>query len=97
MSPEDIPDLTKSPTEPSVVIKDVVRDNDDDDDEAPAPDRSGLSNVKGVHETSRQRESSPAKKARTEDLEAHKLRSRKMSCASRDERGKRDGSKKGPD
>ena len=53
-SPEDIPDPTKSPTEPSVVIKDMVGDNDDNDNEAPAPDRSASSNMKGIRETSRQ-------------------------------------------
>ena len=37
------------------------------------------------------------KKARTEDSEAHKLRSCKVSRASQDERGKCEGSKKGPD
>ena len=54
-SPEDTPDLAKSSTEPSVVIKDVVGDDDDDEDEAPAPDRLGSSNVKGICETSKQR------------------------------------------
>ena len=44
-SPEDTPDLTKSSTEPSVVIKDVVGDDDDDKDETPAPDRLSLSNM----------------------------------------------------
>ena len=96
-SPEDTPNLTKSSTEPSVVIKDVVGDDDDDEDEVPAPDRSGLSKVKGICETSKQQESPPTKKAQTEDLEARKLKSRKVSHASRDEWGKRDGSKKGPD
>ena len=37
------------------------------------------------------------KKARTEDLEARKLKPRKVSHASREERGRHDGSKKGPD
>ena len=96
-SPEDTPDLTKSSTEPSVVIKDVVGDDDDDEDEAPGPDRSGSSNVKGIHKTSKQQESPPAKKVQTEDSEAHKLRSCKVSHALRDEWGKRDGSKKGLD
>ena len=41
MSPEDTPNITKSSTEPSVVIEDVVGNDDDDEDEAPAPDRSG--------------------------------------------------------
>ena len=53
-SPEDTPNITKSPTEPSVVIKDVVGDDGDDEDEAPAPDRLGLLNVKEVCETSHQ-------------------------------------------
>ena len=39
----------------------------------------------------------PTKKAQTEDSEAHKPRSCKVSCASQDERGKGDGSKKGPE
>ena len=54
MSPEDTPDLTKSSTEPLVVIEDVVSDDDDDKDEVPAHDRSGSLNEKGVHETSKQ-------------------------------------------
>ena len=50
-SPQDTPDLTKSSTEPSVVIEDVVGDDDDDEDKAPAPDRAGLSNIKGICES----------------------------------------------
>ena len=54
-SPQDTPDLTKSSTEPLVVIKDVVGDDDDDDeDEVPAPNRVGSSNVKGICESSKQ-------------------------------------------
>ena len=49
-SPDDTPDLTKSSAEPSVIIEDVV----DDEDEVPAPDRSGSSNVKSSHESSKQ-------------------------------------------
>ena len=49
-SPEDTPDLTKSSAEPSVIIEDVVGD----EDEAPAPDKLGLSNMKSAHETSKQ-------------------------------------------
>ena len=49
-STQDTPDPTKSSTEPLVVIEDVVGDDDDNEDEAPAPDRSGSSNVKGIHE-----------------------------------------------
>ena len=71
--------------------------DDDDEDEMPAPDRSGSSKVKGICESSKQRESPPAKKARTEDLGAHKPRSRKVSRALWDEQGRHDGSKKGPD
>ena len=67
-SPEDTPDLTKSSAEPSVIIEDVVGD----EDEAPAPDKSGSSNVKSAHESSKQRELPPVKKVRTEDLEAHR-------------------------
>ena len=37
------------------------------------------------------------KKAQTEDSEAHKPRSCKVSRASQDEQGKHEGSKKGPD
>ena len=46
-SPQDTPDLTKSSTDPSVLIEDVVGDDDDNDDEAPAPDRVGSSSKKG--------------------------------------------------
>ena len=95
VSPEDTPDLTKSSAEPSVIIEDVV--GDDDEDEVPAPDKLGSSNVKSAHESSKQRELPPAKKAWTEDSEAHKLRSHKVSRALRDERGKCEGFKKGPD
>ena len=49
-SPEDTPDITKSSAGPSVIIKDVVGD----EDEAPAPDKSGLSNMKSTHKTSKQ-------------------------------------------
>ena len=97
MSPEDTPDLTKSSTEPSVVTKDVVGNDDDNEDEAPAPDRPGSSNMKGIYETSKQQESPPTKKVQTEDSEAHKPKSHKVSHASQDEQGKCDGSKKGPD
>ena len=62
VSPEDIPDLTKSSAKASVVIKDVVG-NDDDEDEVRAPDISGLSNVKSVHENSKQQESPPCKES----------------------------------
>ena len=96
-SPEDTPDLTKSSNEPSVVIEDVVGDDDDDEDKVPAPDKLSSSNVKGTCKTSNQRESPPAKKVWTEDSEAHKPKSRKVSRASWDERGKRDESKKGPE
>ena len=75
-SPEDTPDLTKSSAEPSVIIKDVV----DDEDEAPAPDKSGSSNVKSTHKSSKQQESPPTKKAWTEDSEAHRLRSCSLLC-----------------
>ena len=53
-SPEDTPNITKSSTKPSVVIEDVVGNDDDDEDEAPAPDRLGLSNMKEVCEISHQ-------------------------------------------
>ena len=54
-SPQDTPDLTKSSTDPSVLIEDEGGDDDDDDDdEAPAPDRVGLSNIQGVHKSSKQ-------------------------------------------
>ena len=52
-SPQDTPDLTKSSTEPSVVIEDVVG-NDDDDDEVPSPDRVGSSSIKGICKSSKQ-------------------------------------------
>ena len=76
-----------------MIIEDVVGD----EDEVPAPHKSGLSNVKSTHESSKQRESPPGKKAWTEDLEAHKPRSCKVSCTLQDERGKHEESKKGPD
>ena len=95
-SPQGTMDLTKSSTEPLVVIEDVVGNDDDDEDEVPAPDRSGSSNVKGIHKNSKQQESPPTKKVQTEDLGAHKPRSRKVSCASWAGWGKHDGSKKGP-
>ena len=63
-SPQDTLDLTKSSTDPSVLIEDVVGDDDDDDDEAPAPDRVGLSNVKGIHKSSKQQESPPPRRHR---------------------------------
>ena len=50
MSPEDTADLNKSSAEPSMIIEDVV----DDEDEVPAPDRSGSSSVKSGHESSKQ-------------------------------------------
>ena len=96
-SPQDTPDLTQSSTEPSVVIEDVASNDDDDEDETPAHDRLGSSKVKGICESSKQRESPPTKKAWTEDSGAHKPKSRQVSCASWDEWGKHDRSKKGPD
>ena len=100
-SPQDTLDLTKTSTDPLVFIKDEGGndddDDDDDDDEAPAPDRMGSSNVKGVCKSSKQHESPPTKKVQTEDLGAHKPKSCKASCTSQDEWGKCDGSKKGPD
>ena len=68
-----------------------------DNDEASVPVKSRSFNVKGTDEGSKQRESPPAKKVRTEDLEARKSKPRKVSRASQDERGRRDGFKKGPD
>ena len=49
-SPEDTPDLTRSSAAPSVVIEDVI----DDDDEASIPDKSGSSIVKSSHRSSKQ-------------------------------------------
>ena len=49
-SPEDTPDLTRSSAAPSVIMEDVI----DDDDEASVPDKSGLSNVKSTHGSSKQ-------------------------------------------
>ena len=97
MSPQDTPDLTKSSMGPLVLIEDEGVDDDEDDDKAPAPDRTGSSNIKGICENSKQQKSPPAKKVRTEDLGAQKPRSRKTSCSSWYEWGKRDGSKKGLD
>ena len=76
-----------------MIIEDVVGN----EDEVPSPDKLGSSNVKSTHKSSKQRESPPAKKAQTEDSEAHKLRSCKVSHASWDEWGKCEESKKGPD
>ena len=92
-SPEDTPDLTRSSVAPSVIIEDVI----DDDDEVSAPDKSGSSNVKSTHGSSKQQESPPVKKVWTEYPEARKPKSCKVSRASRDERGRCDESKKGPD
>ena len=89
------PDLTKSSAEQLVVIEDVV--GDDNEDKAPVLNRSISSNVKSARESSKQQESPPAKKARTEDSEAHKPRTRKMSHTSWDEWARREGSKKGPE
>ena len=97
LSPQDTPDLTKSSTGPLVLIEDEGVDDDDDDDKAPAPDRTGSSNIKGICKSSKQQESPPAKKVQTEDLGAWKLRSCKTSRSSWDEWSKHDGSKKGPD
>ena len=66
MSHQDTPDLIKSLTDPSVLTE--HEGGDDDDNEMPAPDRMGSSNTKDIHESSKQGESPPAKKARTEDL-----------------------------
>ena len=53
-SAQDTSDLTKSSTDPSVLIEDEGGDDDDDDNKAPAPDRMGSSNVKGICESSKQ-------------------------------------------
>ena len=53
-SPQDTPDLTKSLTDPLMLIEDEGGDDDDDDNEVPAPDRMGLSNIKGICESSKQ-------------------------------------------
>ena len=49
-SPEDTPDLTRPSAAPSVIIEDVI----DDDDEASVPDKSSSSNVKSTHGSSKQ-------------------------------------------
>ena len=49
-SSEDTPDPTKSSADPSVIIEDVV----DDEDEVSAPDKSGSSNVKSTCESPKQ-------------------------------------------
>ena len=54
MSPQDTLDLTKSSTDLSVLIEDEGGNDDDDDNEVPAPDRVGSSNIKGIHESSKQ-------------------------------------------
>ena len=53
-SPQDTPDLTKSSTDPLVLIEDEGGNDGDNDDEVPAPDRMGLSNIKGNHKSSKQ-------------------------------------------
>ena len=50
VSPEDTPDLTRPSAAPSVIIEDVI----DDEDEASVPDKSGSSNVKSTHGGSKQ-------------------------------------------
>ena len=52
MSPQDTPDLTKSLTDPSVLTE--HEGGDDDNDETPTPDRTGSSNTKDVHKSSKQ-------------------------------------------
>ena len=49
-SPEDTPVLTRPSAAPSVIIEDVI----DDDDEASVPDKSRSSNVKSTHGSSKQ-------------------------------------------
>ena len=49
-SPEDTPDLTRPSAAPSVIIEDVI----DDDDEASVPDKSSSLNVKSTHGSSKQ-------------------------------------------
>ena len=50
VSPEDTPNLTRSSAAPSVIIEDVI----DNDDEASVPDKLGSSNVKSTHGSSKQ-------------------------------------------
>ena len=50
VSPEDTSDLTRPSAAPSVIIEDVI----DDDDEASVPDKSSLLNVKSTHGSSKQ-------------------------------------------
>ena len=57
-SPEDTPDLTRPSAAPSVIIEDVI----DDDDEASVPDKSSSSNVKSTHGSSKQWESPPVQR-----------------------------------
>ena len=40
--------------DPLVFIEDEGVDDDDDDNKVPAPDRMGLSNIKGIRESSKQ-------------------------------------------
>ena len=53
-SPQDTPDLTKSSTDPLVLIEEEGGDDDDDDNKVPAPERMGSSNIKGIHKSSKQ-------------------------------------------
>ena len=50
VSPEDPPDHTKSSVVPSVIIEDVI----DDDDEVSVPDKLGSSSTKSTHRSSKQ-------------------------------------------
>ena len=92
-SPPDTLDLTKSLTDPSVLTKD--EGGDDGNDKTPASGKMDSSNIKDIHKSSKQQESSPTKKVWTKDPGAQKLKSCKASHTSWDEQGKCEGSRKG--
>ena len=89
-SPPDIPDITKSLTDPLVLTED-----EGGDDGMPTPGRTDSSNIRDICEGSKQRESPPTKKAWTESLGTGKLKSHITSCTSWDEWGKCEESRKG--
>ena len=94
-SPPDTPDITKSPTDPSVLTKD--EGGNDGNDRMPTPGRTDSTNIGDVCKGSKQQESPPAKKPWTESPGTHKSKSCKTSRKSRAEWGKCEESRKGPE
>ena len=93
-SPEDPPDLTKSSAVPSVIIEDVI----DDDDEASAPDKSGSLSVKSTHGRVPNNESHPLQR-RCRPNTQKPINRGHAKCPTHHEMngGRCDTSKKGPD